>query len=71
MGQLMAIERTVQRPKVPTLKGTEVSLSYAQCFLHLVSSSIDISICGSAWLGTFWTDLVYQLSYKSFIPKRS
>ena len=31
-GQQMAIERTVWGPKVPTLKGTEVLLSYAQCF---------------------------------------
>ena len=29
--------------KVPTLKGTEVSLSYVQCFLYLVSSSINVS----------------------------
>ena len=33
MGQLMAIGRTVWGPKVPTLKGTEMSLSYIQCFL--------------------------------------
>ena len=36
--------RTVWGPKVPTLKGTEVSLSYVQCFLYLVSSSIKGSI---------------------------
>ena len=29
MGQLMAVGRTVWGPKVPTLKGTEVSLSYS------------------------------------------
>ena len=29
-------------PKVPTLKGTEVSSSYVQCFLYLVSSSINV-----------------------------
>ena len=34
-GNLMAIERTVWGPEVPTLKGTEVSLSYVQCFLYL------------------------------------
>ena len=34
-GQLMAIARTVWDPKVPTLKGTEVSLSYVQCVLYL------------------------------------
>ena len=31
-----AVERTVWGPKVPTLKGTEVSLSYVQCFLYLL-----------------------------------
>ena len=35
-GQLMAIGRTMWGPKVPTLKGTEVSLSYVQCFLYLL-----------------------------------
>ena len=35
VGQLMAIGRTVWGPKVPTLKGTEVSLSCVQCFLYL------------------------------------
>ena len=29
---------------MPTLKGTEASLSYAQCFSYLVSSSISVSI---------------------------
>ena len=32
MGQLMAIRRTVWSPKVPTLKGTEVSLAYINVF---------------------------------------
>ena len=36
--------RTVWGPKVPTLKGTEASLSCIQCFLYLVSSSINVSI---------------------------
>ena len=58
-GQLMAIGRTVWGPKVPTLKGTEASLSYVQCFSHLVSSSVNISIFHIPWLDTFWTDLVY------------
>ena len=40
MGWLMATVWTVWGPKVPTLRGTKVSLSYAQCFLYLVSSSI-------------------------------
>ena len=40
-GQLMAIGRTVWGPKVPTLKGTW-GVSYIQCFLYLVSSSINV-----------------------------
>ena len=36
MGQLMPIGRTVWGPKVTTLKGTEASLSYVQCFLYLL-----------------------------------
>ena len=58
MGQLMATERTVWGPKVPTLKGIEVSL-----FLHSmfpVSSSINASIFHITWLDNYWTDLVYQ-----------
>ena len=35
-GRLMAIGRTVWGPEVPTLKETEVSLSYVQCFLYLL-----------------------------------
>ena len=35
-GQLMAIGRIVWGPNVPTLKGTEVSLSNVQCFLYLL-----------------------------------
>ena len=38
-------------------KGTEVSLSYGQCFLYLVSSSINVSMFHTIWLDTFWTDL--------------
>ena len=57
--QLMAIGKTVQGPKVPTLKGTEVSLSCVQCFFYLGSSSINISIFHITWLDTFWTDLIY------------
>ena len=51
--QLMAIGRTVWGPKVPTLKGTEASLSNVRCFLYLVSSSINISIFHIMWLDTF------------------
>ena len=35
---------------MPTLKGTEASLSFVQCFLHLVSSSINVSIFHVTWL---------------------
>ena len=47
--------------KVTTLKGPEVSVSYIQCFLYLVSSSIYVSIFHSTRMDTFWTDLVYIL----------
>ena len=43
---------------MPTLKGTEASLSYVQCFLYLVSSSINVSIFHITWVDTFWTDLL-------------
>ena len=59
MGQLMATGRTVWGPKVPTLKGTETSLSYGQCFLYLVSSSVKVSVFHITWPDTFWTDLVF------------
>ena len=36
--------RTVCGPKVPTLKGTEMSLPYVQYFLYLVFLSINIFI---------------------------
>ena len=58
-GQLMAIGGTVWGPKVPIFKGTEVSLSYVQCFLYPVSSTINVSVLHIAWLDTFWTDLVW------------
>ena len=50
MGQLMVTGRTMWGPKMPTLKGTEASLSYVQCFLYLESSSINVSIFHIAWL---------------------
>ena len=56
-GQLMTTGRTVWGPKVPTLKGTEASLSYIQCFLYLVSSSINVSIFHITCRGTL-ADLV-------------
>ena len=40
IGQLMMIGRTVWGPQVPTLKGTEASLSYVQCFLYLQQISV-------------------------------
>ena len=57
-GQLIAIARTVWGPKVPALKGTEASLSCVQCFLYLVSSSVNVTNFHITWLGTFWTDLI-------------
>ena len=36
MGQLMTIGKILWGPKVPTSKGTEMSLSYVQCFLYLL-----------------------------------
>ena len=55
-GQLMVIGRIMWGPKVPTLRRTEVSLSYVQCFLYFASSSISISILHTTCLETFWTD---------------
>ena len=59
-GQLMVIGRTVWGPKVPTLKRTEASLSHVQCFLYLISFSINVSIFHITWLDTFWTDLICE-----------
>ena len=61
MGKLMVPGRTVWGPKVPTFKGTEESLSYVQCFLYLLSSSVNVSIFHITWLDTFWIDHVQQL----------
>ena len=61
MGQLMAIGRTVWGPKVPTLKGTEASLSYVHCFMYLISSSINVSIFYITWLDISWMDLVQSV----------
>ena len=49
MGQLMAIGRTVWGSQVPTFKGVEVSLSYIQCFLYLVCSSVN-GLCFSYYM---------------------
>ena len=59
MGQLIATGTTVLGPKLATLKGTEASLSYVQCFLYLVCCSINVSIFPITCLDTYWTDLVY------------
>ena len=53
MGQLVVTGRTVRGPKEPTLNETESALSCVQCFLYLVSSSINISLLHSTWLDTF------------------
>ena len=58
-GQLMVIGRTVWGTKVPTLKGTEASLSYVHCSLYLVSSPINVSIFHITCLDTFWTEHIY------------
>ena len=39
---------------MPTLKGTEVSLFYVQCFLYLVSSSIMPLFFHITWLDTIY-----------------
>ena len=62
-GQLIAM-RTGWDPEVPALKGTEASLSCVQCFLCLVSSSMNVSIFHSTWLDTFWTNLIYSCEEK-------
>ena len=62
MGQLRAIGRTMWGSKVPTSKGTEASLFCVQCFLYLVSSSLNVSIFHSTWLDNFWA-LSGQISY--------
>ena len=62
-GQLMAIRRTMWGPKVPTWKGTKVSLSYIQGLLYLVSSSTNASIFHSTWLDIFWTDLICKVRH--------
>ena len=47
--------------KVPTLKGTEASFSYVQCFLYLVSSSINVFFILHGWI------LSWQFSYIYFL----
>ena len=47
MGQLLG---KLWGPKVPTLKGTEASLSCVQCFLYLVSSIMSLSYYMAGYL---------------------
>ena len=61
MGQLLVIGRTVWSPKVPTLKGTEVSWSYVQYFLYLVSSSINASIF-SYYMARYLLEIPHMLT---------
>ena len=44
---------------MPTLKGTEASLFYVQCFLYLVSL-INASTFHNTWLDTLWTGLIFD-----------
>ena len=62
-GQLVVTGRTVLGSKAPTLMGTEASLSYLQCFLRLVSSSVNVCIFHMTWLDTFWNNLVFSLAF--------
>ena len=54
-GQMTVIERTEWGSKVSPLKRTKASLSYVQCFLYLVYSSINVSIFHITWLDTSYT----------------
>ena len=58
--------RTVWGPKVPTLKGTEGSLSCVQGFLYFVSSSNKCLYFQSTWLDTLWTDPIYRGNFFTF-----
>ena len=70
MGQLMAIGWTVWGPKVAALKVTEASLSYAQCFLYLVSSSISVSIfLVHGWIPSGQTSYVWKRKFNRNIVK--
>ena len=54
MGQLMAIERTVWGPKVPTFEQDWGII--VPCTMFLICSSINVSISHIAWLDIFWTN---------------
>ena len=56
---MLKLGELYEDPKVPTLKGTEASLSYVQCFLYLVSCSINVSIFHIYMAGYFLDRLLY------------
>ena len=60
MGQLMAIKRTIWGLKVPTLKGTEASLSYVHCFLYFESSSVNVFFIVHGWIPSGQTSYIYM-----------
>ncbi|KAF6086176.1 hypothetical protein HJG60_008382 [Phyllostomus discolor] len=50
---------------MPTLKGTEASLSYVQCFLYLVSSSVNVSIfILQGWIPSGQTSYIWGRSFE-------
>ena len=57
------------RSQCAYFEGAEVSLSYVQCFLYLVSSSINVSIFHTAWLDTFWTELYTSRKEEGCFPR--
>ena len=65
-GQLMMIGRTVWGPKVPTLKGTEASLSSVQYFLYLVSAPNVFFFILRGWIVSGQTTYSLLTLYKIF-----
>ena len=49
---------TLSRPSTLTIPDS-FGILFHQCFLSLVSSSVNVSIFHSAWLATLWTNLIY------------
>ena len=47
------------RPQGTHFEGPEESLSCVQCFLYLVSSSINVSIFDVTWLNTYMCAYIY------------
>ena len=56
--------RTACGPKGPTLKGTEGSLSCIQGFLHLASSSVNVSVLCTVGPAAFWTGPISTDTHK-------